>query len=79
MRLLQTFRLRASAVLVVVVTALVAVVAAQPASAHRSGCHRWHTCPSDLYTYSWHGLWCTSHSTDKIRVVYQGLTYWCHR
>jgi hypothetical protein len=49
------------------------------ASAHRSGCHRWHTCPSDLYTYRWHGRLCTSHSTDKVRVVYQGRTYWCHR
>lgn len=22
------------------------------ASAHRSGCHRWHTCPSDRGTYA---------------------------
>ena len=27
--------------------------AAGPASAHRSGCHRWHTCPSDHATYRW--------------------------
>jgi hypothetical protein len=62
-----------------VLAAVFASTAVQPASAHRSGCHRWHTCPSDLYTYRWHGLLCTSHHTDKIRVVYQGLTYWCHR
>ena len=60
-------------------SAVFASTAVQPASAHRSGCHRWHTCPSDLYTYRWHGLLCTSHQTDKIRVVYQGRTYWCHR
>jgi hypothetical protein len=59
--------------------AIFASTAVQPASAHRSGCHRWHSCPSDLYTYRWHGLLCTSHNTDKIRVVYQGRTYWCHR
>lgn len=27
------------------------VVAATPATAHRSGCHRWHSCPSDHGTY----------------------------
>jgi hypothetical protein len=68
-----------AAVLVAVMAAFFASAAVQPASAHRSGCHRWHSCPSDLYTYRWHGLLCTSHSTDKIRVVYQGRTYWCHR
>jgi hypothetical protein len=62
-----------------VVAAFFASIATQPASAHRSGCHRWHSCPSDLYTYRWHDLLCTSHQTDKVRVVYQGLTYWCHR
>jgi hypothetical protein len=62
-----------------VLSAVFASTAVQPASAHRSGCHRWHSCPSDLYTYRWHGLLCTSHHTDKIRVVYQGRTYWCHR
>jgi hypothetical protein len=65
--------------IVAVVAAVFASTAVQPASAHRSGCHRWHSCPSDLYTYRWHGLLCTSHDTDKIRVVYQGRTYWCHR
>jgi hypothetical protein len=68
-----------AAVLVAVIAAVFATTAVQPASAHRSGCHRWHTCPSDLYTYRWHGLLCTSHQTDRIRVVYQGRTYWCHR
>jgi len=45
-----------AAVLVAVMAALFASAAVQPASAHRSGCHRWHSCPSDLYTYRWHGL-----------------------
>ena len=62
-----------------VLAAVFASTAVQPASAHRSGCHRWHTCPSDLYTYRWHGLLCNSHHTDRIRVVYEGRTYWCHR
>ncbi len=25
---------------------------AQSANAHRSGCHRWHSCPSDRGTYT---------------------------
>lgn len=32
--------------------ALVMLVCAPQAFAHRSGCHRWHTCPSDRGTYS---------------------------
>jgi hypothetical protein len=51
----------------VVGLALVASFATAPASAHRSGCHRWHSCPSDLYTYRWRGLLCNSQQTDKIR------------
>jgi hypothetical protein len=59
------------------------------ASAHQSGCHRWHTCPSDHATYRWRQpstgrqLLCVApyaderNSTFRIRVVYQGRTYWC--
>jgi hypothetical protein len=65
--------------LVAVIAAVFASTAVEPASAHQSGCHRWHSCPSDLYTYRSHGLLCTPHHTDKIRVVYPGRTYWCHR
>ena len=25
---------------------------AKPAEAHRSGCHRWHSCPSDTGSYT---------------------------
>ncbi len=31
--------------------ALLALVPANPTFAHRSGCHRWHSCPSDRGTY----------------------------
>jgi hypothetical protein len=76
---MKTLCLTFLAAAVMAVTVLALSFAASPASAHRSGCHRWHSCPSDLYTYRWHGLLCNSHHTDKIRVVYQGRTYWCHR
>jgi hypothetical protein len=67
-----------AAALVAVMAAVFSSTAVAPASAQRSGCHRWHSCPSDLYTYRAHGLPCTSHHTDKIRVAYHGRT-WCHR
>jgi hypothetical protein len=34
------------------IPALSFALLATPADAHRSGCHRWHTCPSDHGTYS---------------------------
>lgn len=30
---------------------LIAGITNSPAEAHRSGCHRWHSCPSDRATY----------------------------
>jgi hypothetical protein len=33
------------------VAATAALTTAQSASAHRSGCHRWHSCPSDTGSY----------------------------
>jgi hypothetical protein len=64
-----------------------ALVAAVPTSAgaHRSGCHRWHTCPSDHATYKWHGMWCVSPASGESRygypkrVVYGGRVYYCRR
>jgi hypothetical protein len=64
-----------------------ASVAVIPASAqgHRSGCHRWHSCPSDHATYRWNGLLCISHASGDYRsgfhkrVVYQGRVHYCHR
>jgi hypothetical protein len=61
------------------------VVSADSANAHRHGCHRHHTCPSDHATYRWRGLLCVApysdkrNSTFKRRVVYAGRTYWCKR
>jgi hypothetical protein len=41
---------RSVAFLLLVVLALI-LPAAFPVQAHRSGCHRWHSCPSDRGTY----------------------------
>jgi hypothetical protein len=71
------------------VTGAVAVGAVAPASGHRSGCHRSHTCPSDHATYRWRQpstgamLLCVAPYADERtsafskRIVYQGRTYWC--
>ena len=62
-----------------------AAVVPTDASAHRSGCHRWHSCPSDHATYQWRGMLCVKPSSDartsafRKRVVYEGLTYYCKR
>jgi hypothetical protein len=59
--------------------------AAQPASAHRSGCHGAHSCPSDHATYRWRGLLCVSPASGESRsgypkkVRYGGRTYYCRR
>ena len=59
--------------------------AVTPANAHRSGCHRWHSCPSDHASYRWRGLLCVApyaderNSTFRRRVVYQNRTYYCKR
>ena len=61
------------------------VVVPASAGAHRSGCHRWHSCPSDHATYRWNDLLCISHASGDYRpgfhkrVVYQGRVYYCHR
>ncbi|HEU4323269.1 MAG TPA: hypothetical protein VFS21_08945 [Roseiflexaceae bacterium] len=39
------------ATIVIFVLAVAALSAAPPASAHRDGCHRWHSCPSDSGSY----------------------------
>jgi hypothetical protein len=72
--------------LVAAITSVVWVGGAvSPAFAHQSGCHRWHTCPSDHATYRWRGLLCVKPTADerdgsfRRRVVYQGLVYWCRR
>jgi hypothetical protein len=61
------------------------------AEAHRSGCHRSHSCPSDHATYRWRQpstgamLICVApyaderNSSFRKRITYQGRTYWCKR
>jgi hypothetical protein len=53
------------------------------ASAHRSGCHGAHSCPSDHATYRWRGKLCVKPNADertssfKKKVRYGGYTYYC--
>lgn len=60
-----------------------AAVIPSPASAHRSGCHGAHSCPSGHATYKWRGKLCVKPSSDartkafKHKVRSQGLTYYC--
>jgi hypothetical protein len=82
---MRTLFLALLAAAVIALAALALGFAAGPASAHQSGCHRWHTCPSDHATYRWHGLLCVKptarerNSTFRKRVVYQRLVYYCKR
>jgi len=69
---------------VCVVGAMIAAGAGAPtASAHRSGCHSKHVCPSDHATYKWKGKLCAKPNSDKRtskftkKVRYVGLTYYC--
>src|SRR5215467_13990172 len=61
-----------------------------PASAHRSGCHGAHTCPSDHHTYVWtdpntgQSLDCAEPGAkeydpaiDTTTIVWDGFTYYC--
>jgi hypothetical protein len=70
-----------------------AAVAPNQAQAHRHGCHRAHTCPSDHATYRWRGRiglvrasWLCVHRTSdernrtfNRRVRYGGRIYYCKR
>lgn len=66
-------------------TMTLAASAPAPSMAHRSGCHRHHTCPSDHATYVWRGLRCVKPSSPKRnssfrrKVRYDGRTYYCKR
>lgn len=67
-----------------VVGAMIAAGAVAPAAtAHRSGCHSKHVCPSDHATYKWKGKLCVKPSSDKRtsefkkKVPHAGLTYYC--
>ena len=72
-----------SALLLIVAVRAVAIFAPS-APAHRYGCHRAHSCPSDHATYRWRGRLCkpTSDKRDnsfRTRVRYRGFTYYCKR
>ncbi len=60
-----------------------ASLGAPGASAHRSGCHGAHSCPSDHATYRWHGRLCVKPGAPeddgsfRRRVTYAGLPYRC--
>jgi hypothetical protein len=76
---------------VIALAAFFAGFAASPAAAHRSGCHRWHTCPSDHATYRWRSpssgiRWlCVAPYADertptfRKRIRYAGRLYYCKR
>jgi hypothetical protein len=60
-----------------------ALVVPTVATAHRSGCHGHHTCPSDHATYKWRGKLCVKPtatertSAFKKKLRYAALTYYC--
>jgi hypothetical protein len=78
-------RLTTRLALVALMALLAATVLVGEASAHRSGCHSHHTCPSDHDTYSWNGWWCVSPASGESRagfphrIRYGGRTYYCRR
>src|SRR5947207_3071288 len=69
--------------------AAIALLAAT-ASAHQSGCHSQHSCPSDHHTYVWYdgagqGWSCAEPgapeydpSRDTTVITYSGDTYYCY-
>jgi hypothetical protein len=71
----------------VAVAAFAFGASADSASAHQSGCHTKHECPSDHATYRWgpKRLLCVKPTSDKrnasfkINVRYAGLPYLCKR
>lgn len=69
--------------LTIVAAAAAAVIVPSTASAHRSGCHSHHSCPSDHATYRWQGRLCVKPgapeqtSAFRHRVSYGGLRYLC--
>lgn len=59
---------------------------AEPAAAHRAGCHTKHACPSDHHTYVWRGLSCAAPTSpkydrarDRIVVKHDGRRYYCRK
>jgi hypothetical protein len=65
--------------------ALTLAVATPTATAHRSGCHGAHSCPSDHATYRWRGMLCVAPASGESKagypkkVTYGGRVYYCKR
>jgi hypothetical protein len=81
---------RPAVVLLVLALALLAAGVALSGTAHRSGCHTAHSCPSDHHSYVWfdaagQGWDCAKvgapevTAADTQRIYYDGLAYQCHR
>jgi hypothetical protein len=81
---------RPAVVLLVLVLALLAAGVALSGTAHRSGCHTAHSCPSDHHSYVWfdaagQGWDCAKvgapevTAADTQRIYYDGLAYQCNR
>lgn len=72
-----------------IITAALLAVGGSAASAHTSGCHSAHSCPSDHHTYVWYdaagqGWDCVKPgapeqtAADTTVVTFDGYTYYCH-
>ena len=81
---------RTAVVTSIVATALLATGVGLSATAHRSGCHAAHSCPSDHHSYVWfdaagQGWDCAKPGAPEITaadtqaIFYDGLRYQCHR
>ena len=81
---------RAAVVTSIVAAALLATGVGLSATAHRSGCHPAHSCPSDHHSYIWfdaagQGWDCAKvgapevTAADTQAIFYDGLRYQCHR
>ena len=81
---------RSAVILLVLALALLAAGVALSGTAHRSGCHAAHSCPSDHHSYVWfdaagQGWDCAKlgapevTAADTQRIYYDGLAYQCHR
>jgi hypothetical protein len=70
---------------VIIAGGLAVALPGAAAQAHRSGCHRWHSCPSDHATYRWNGMLCVSPASGEspngypTKVVNGGRVYYCKK
>lgn len=72
------------------VAMFVLTLIAESASAHTSGCHSAHSCPSDHHTYTWYDAngqgWSCARpgsdtydpATDTTLIYHDGLPYYCY-